>query len=91
MALPLSGPISASMIRTELGIPSQAPFSIDSAENGTYIALNTCSAYLPSPSNPAAISEWYGYCHSCVCGYSFCLGYSTVSCAEACTDGYNLC
>ena len=79
-----------SSIRTELGIPSQAPFCLDTAENGGYVTLNTCSPYIPLPGNPAAVSEWYGYCHTCPCGYSFCLGYSASACSEACT-GYAAC
>lgn len=64
MALPSSGQISMSQIRTELGIPSQAPFSLDTAENGGYVAINQNSTSRPSASNPAAMSEWYSYDHS---------------------------
>ena len=64
MALPSSGTIGMNQIRTELGIPSQAPFSLDTAENEGYVALNQCSANRPNSSNPAAISEWYSYNHS---------------------------
>lgn len=64
MALPSSGQISMSQIRTELGIPSQSPFSLDTAENGSYVAINTNSSSRPNASNPAAMSEWYSYNHS---------------------------
>lgn len=69
MALPLTGPLGINDIRTELGIPSKAPFQLDLAENGDnangYPTLNQASyPYLPSASNPAAISEWYGYNHT---------------------------
>ena len=67
MALPLSGQLCLSDIRAELGIPSQAPFCLDTAENGGYVALNVCSPYIPSSGNPACVSEWYGYCHTCSC------------------------
>lgn len=67
MALPSSGPISMSMVRTELGVPTQAPFSLNTAEDGGYATLNTCSYDRPSSANPASISEWYGYCHTCTC------------------------
>lgn len=64
MALPSSGTLGMNQIRVELGIPSQAPFSLDTAENGGYVAINQCSNSQPSPSNPAKISEWYGYNHT---------------------------
>lgn len=67
MPLPLSGQLCMSQIRAELGIPSQAPFCLDTAENGGYVAINQCSPYKPSSGNPACISEWYGYCHTCPC------------------------
>lgn len=81
MALPSSGTLGMNSIRTELGIPSQAPFSLDTAENGGYVALNNCSPYKPNPSNPAAISEWYGYNHTAACynsGSNF--TYSSTTC-----------
>lgn len=68
MALPLTGPLGINQIRTELGIPSKAPFQLDLAENGDngngYPTINQASLYKPSASNPAAISEWYGYDHT---------------------------
>ena len=36
MVLPSSGQIAMSQIRTELNVASQAPFSLDTAENGGY-------------------------------------------------------
>lgn len=50
-----------SQIRSELGVPSQAPFSLDTAENGGYVTINTYSPSYPSSGNPASMSEWYGY------------------------------
>lgn len=67
MALPLNGQLSMNDIRVELGIPTQSPFSLDTATNGGYVTLNPCSPYLPSSTNPDTISEWYGYCHNCSC------------------------
>jgi hypothetical protein len=64
MALPSSGQISMNQIRTELGIPSQTSFSLDTAENGGYVAINTNSPFRPNSGNPAAMSEWYSYNHS---------------------------
>ena len=53
-----------SEINTELGRTSTATISLDSAENGTYATINTNSASYPSATNPASMSEWYGYDHS---------------------------
>lgn len=64
MALPSSGTITMNQIRTELGIPSQTNFRLDTAENGGYVAINQNSTSKPNPSNPAAMSEWYSYNHS---------------------------
>ena len=64
MALPSSGTLGMNQIRIELGISTQAPFSLDTAENGGYVSLNQCSPSLPFSGNPAAISEWYGYNHT---------------------------
>lgn len=67
MALPLSGQISMNDIRVELGIPTQSPFGLDEARNGTYVPLNTCSPYLPPSTGPISLSDWYGYDHSTSC------------------------
>ena len=64
MALPNSGQISFSNLRTELGIPSQAPFSITSAATGVYVTINQDSPSKPNSTAPHAISEWYGYNHT---------------------------
>lgn len=93
MALPLSGTLTMNQIRTELGIPSQAPFSLDTAENGGYVALNPCSPYQPSSGNPASISEWYGYNHTInCCGGSPCYTHTgwafSYDCASACAGPF---
>ena len=67
MALPSSGAIRMSQLNSELGRSSTAPISLDAAENGSYVAINTCSPSRPSSSNPAALSEWRGYNHSFAC------------------------
>ena len=54
-------------IRIELGISTQSPFSLDTAENGGYVTINVCSPSRPSSGNPAAMSEWYGYNHTATC------------------------
>lgn len=67
MPLPSSGTISMSQINTELGRSSTAQISLDTAENGGYAAINNCSTYKPSSTNPASISEWYRYNHAQTC------------------------
>lgn len=88
MALQSSGTITVNQIRTELGISTQAPFALDVAAKSGYVAVNYCSPSFPSYSSPNAISEWYNYCHTCQCGYYFCMGFSTVNCTTACSN-YN--
>lgn len=60
--------ISMSQINTELGRSATATISLNSAEDGTYAAINTCSQYKPSASNPATMDEWHGYNHTTSCG-----------------------
>lgn len=68
MAISPSGsPISLNTIRAELGILAQTNFSLDTAEDGLYVAINPCSTYKPAVPNPAAIDEWYGYNHTQTC------------------------
>ena len=67
MALPSSGQISMDQIRVELGIPTQSPFGLDEARNGTYVALNPCSTYSPPSSGQVSLSSWYGYDHTEPC------------------------
>jgi len=68
MALPGSGAISASMIRTELNIPSQAPFSLSSASLVHYTDLNalsiSSSGDILDIADPNAVSEWRNYNHT---------------------------
>lgn len=89
MALQGSGAISMSQINTELGRSSTATISLDTAENGGYVAINTCGSPRPSSSNPASMSEWYSYNHSAQC----CTAYGTYqysSCGIFCLDGDTL-
>jgi hypothetical protein len=67
MPLPTSGTLSMDNIRVELGVPAQAPMSLQAASIGTYGTINVCSVSRPDGSAPYAISEWYGYCHTCTC------------------------
>lgn len=56
-----------SQINTELNRSASAQISLDSAENGSYAAINNCSTFRPSSTNPARMSEWYSYNHSQTC------------------------
>lgn len=64
MALQASGAISMSQINTELQRSATATISLDTAEDGGYGAINQSSSSRPSSSNPASMSEWYGYNHT---------------------------
>jgi len=64
MTLTGSGQISFNDLRVELGVSSQAPFSIASASTGVYATINTNSPSYPNSSTPHQISEWYSYNHS---------------------------
>lgn len=67
MALQGSGTIRTSNINSELGRSASASISLDTAENGGYGTINTCSPSRPNSSNPASMSEWYSYNHSFAC------------------------
>lgn len=78
MPVPSSGPLSLGQIRQELqtGNYAAGPYTanataLDVAENGGYVAINTCSINKPSGGNPAAMSEWYGYDQDAVCLNSY--------------------
>lgn len=84
MALPSTGQISMSQINTELGRSSTATISLNSAEDGSYTAINTCSSSRPSSTDPASMSEWYSYNHGASCGggvYDLYVG-QVYSCAD---------
>jgi hypothetical protein len=70
MALPASGTISMNDIRVELGISTQAPFDIDTARSGGYVALNPYSPTLPPSTGTVSLASWYSYCHACTPLYS---------------------
>ena len=62
MTLPASGSrISFDDIRTEINVPSQAPFKLGDAERGVYSEINYNSNVVNS--NPAKLSEWGSYSH----------------------------
>ena len=66
MALPASGQISSSDIRSELQL-NISDFSFALAAGSSYVRLNSQSPSLP-PSNPTInlkMSDWYSYCHTC--------------------------
>jgi len=75
MALPASGIISMNDIRIELGISTQAPFDMDVARSGGYVALNPYSPTLPPATGTVSLASWYSYCHACTSLYSFTIYY----------------
>jgi len=83
MALPSSGQISMNDIRIELGVSSQSPFSLNTARQGGYVALNIFSPTQPPYSGQISLSDWYSYCQNC--NYNtITLGYSSVDVITAC-------
>jgi len=64
MPIVTSGTLRMSGINTELGRTSTAQIALDLAENGSYAAINQNSTSRPSATNPATMSEWYGYNHT---------------------------
>jgi hypothetical protein len=63
MALPIFGQIAMSQINSELLRGECVQISLDTAENGGYEPINPNSSRRPNATNPAAMSEWYGYDH----------------------------
>jgi len=61
MTMPSSGTISMGQINNELGRATSAQIGLDGAENGSYGAIAPYSPTIPSTSNPAYMSKWYGY------------------------------
>lgn len=59
--------VSMSQINTELGRSATATISLNTAENGGYGTINTCSQYYPLAADPATLNEWHGYNHSAAC------------------------
>lgn len=64
MPIVTSGTLRMSSINTELGRSSTSQIALDLAENGFYAPINQNSVFRPSASNPARITEWYGYNHT---------------------------
>jgi len=87
--LPLSGKITLNDIRTEIGI-SESNFSLDTAENGQYVTINPCSQYKPALTNPASLSEWYGYNHRAPCNsYEFTATISDIGTSGSCEQVFD--
>lgn len=87
MVLPSTGnTISFNDIRIELGISTQAPFSIETAENGGYVAINKCANPYPSSADPASISEWWSYDNSAAAVELGLMDSNPTSCADACAE-----
>lgn len=86
MTLTGSGQISFNDIRIELNVPSQSPFSLDSASNNGYANIQNCASPFPTPTNPDAITEWYGYNHSATASLTIDVttDYTSSNCTDAC-------
>lgn len=91
MSLPSSGQISMDDIRVELGVPTQSPFSLNTARQGGYVVLNIFSPTTPPYSGQVALTDWYSYCQTCGY-YTYSLGYdaslSSTSCSASQTTYY---
>ena len=61
MALPGSGIISISDILTEGGIGGSPTAGLQGLANGEFFDINYNSPSYPSPDEPYAMSDWYGY------------------------------
>jgi hypothetical protein len=85
MTLPASGQISFADINVELKRSSTAEITLENATAGVYGFIQNCATPYPDPTNPDAISEWYGYNHNLTASLqnSVVLN-STVSCTDAC-------
>jgi len=74
MALPASGQLNVSDLRTEMDLSSVSNFSFSYAATGNYVKLNSQSPSLPTanPFNNFNLTQWYSYCHKCAssCGPS---------------------
>jgi len=91
MTLVSSGTIRMSQINAELGRSSTSTISLNTAENGGYATINTNSTSRPSSSDPARMSEWYGYNHNAaapVTCYNDSLGFNRTNQNSACSN-YN--
>ncbi len=87
MTLPSSGAISMSQINTELGRSSTAQISLNLAEAGSYVAIQTASSSHPNGSNPNAMSEWYNYNQSACYGYNMSCSSDAQCCSGNCSSG----
>jgi hypothetical protein len=75
-------------IRIELGVPTQSPFSLNTARQGGYVAINEFSPSKPPFSGQVSLGSWYNYCQNC--GYNTgTFFYSNVSAAAACAGTPN--
>jgi len=84
MALPASGQLKVSDLRTEMDLSSVSNFSFSRAAAEVYVLLNSQSPSLPTanPFNNFNLTQWYSYCHKCAspCGPSeyFTRGYAVI-------------
>jgi hypothetical protein len=69
MALPSSGQIGLSDVRTELSA-NQTNFSLSGSQTGLFGVINNASTSHPDSIAPYAMSEWYGYDNSASTGFT---------------------
>lgn len=74
-------------IRIELGIASQAPFSLTSASKGLYVTLNANSSFKPDGTDPQQVSEWYNYNNNPSCIQTGACSNNWSCCSNNCVAG----
>lgn len=68
MAIPTTGPVSASDINVELDRTSTSQISLDDARSGVYSTINDASSNKPPSTGETSYSDWRGYDHDATSG-----------------------
>jgi len=68
MAIPTTGPVSASDINVELDRTSTSQISLDDARSGVYSTINDASDSIPPSTGEISYSDWRGYDHDATSG-----------------------
>jgi len=68
MAIPTTGPVSASDINVELDRTSTSQISLDDARSGVYSTINNASSNKPPSTGEISYSDWHGYDHDATSG-----------------------